>query len=252
MPSQEELNTFYASGQYWHEPGGNPYQVAHESHQAKIRVSQVISYLAIGSNRPLRVMDVGAGHGCIADWLQGTAGIALDRYLFIEPDEENARIISSRPTKYPMIRANEFDSVEPNTVDLIFLNHVLEHVARPREFLSDALQRLRTGGIAYVETPFQDFRFKSNVFPHLHFFTPRSMRALLNGQQVSVMKCETFGAWPGTSAGISALSHRILDRAFRICVDAGLRSMQHWLDRMVWRYESTTEGIWIRWILKKG
>jgi 2-polyprenyl-3-methyl-5-hydroxy-6-metoxy-1,4-benzoquinol methylase len=254
LPTQDELDSFYSSGHYWHEPGGNAYQVAHENHQAKIRLACVLNHLShesISSEHLLNVLDIGAGHGCIANWLQITQSISVGTYLFVEPDETNAGKILNQHADFRMVRKEDTRLIESDSLDLIFMNHVLEHVAAPRAFLAEAVRTLRPGGIAYVETPHQDFRFKPDVFPHLHFFSAASVRALVDSKTATLVNCETFGAWPGTPSGIPSLAHRLLDRMFRFCVDTQLHSAQHWMDDKIWRYDSNSDGIWIRWILRK-
>jgi hypothetical protein len=128
---------------------------------------------------------------------------------------------------------------------------VLEHVANPREFLDSIVQLLSPRGIAYVETPHLDFRFKDDVFPHTYFFTPAAFEALANSLAVATIACESFGAWPGREEGISAAAHRWLSRLFATAVKARLTPLQIKIDEAIWRYKQSGRGIWLRWLFRR-
>lgn len=95
-----------------------------------------------------RLLDVGAGNGAFL--LQArSAGWEV---VGIEPDSaavEAARLagLDVRPGGIQCL-ANE-----PESVDVITINHVIEHVHDPRAVLSEAFRLLRSGGVLYLDTP---------------------------------------------------------------------------------------------------
>lgn len=246
-PSQTTLDTYYASGAYWHASGGSVAQIAHERNQARHRV---LRCLAHGAWRG-PVADIGAGHGAIAEWLNILAGDRVGRYDFIEPDIANkAGILSRRRACFPVTAASEISELGRDYA-LIFLSQVLEHVADPVTFLGDVCDRLRPGGIVYVETPHADHRFKDDVFPHTLFFTPTALMELARRLDVEVLECTTFGAYPGAPGGVGPGQFRWLSRAFHVVAHASTIAAERWLDDLIWRYQPRPNGMWLRCILRR-
>ena len=243
MPTQRELDAFYRSGAYWHATGNTALQIAHENVQARRRVTRCLAHLPQAA---LRVLDVGAGHGCIADWLARALPGRIASYHFVEPDPRHAEDIGRKRPGFAVHAHATLPS--GGEYDLVFLNHVLEHVACPREFMDSVVALLSPRGIAYVETPHLDFRFKDDVFPHTYFFTPAAFEALGNALAVSTIACESFGAWPGHDGGISRAAHRWLSRLFAAAVKVRSTPLQIAIDEAIWRYGRTGSGIWVRWL----
>ncbi len=248
-PTQAQLDDFYRSGKYWHGSGADPYQLAHENQQSRLRVQRVLPWL--DRMHPLRVADIGAGHGCITRWLEMTPGMQVSAYDFIEPDDTNARAIQAKTARFQVSRKPGTAALSVGSYDLVFMNHVLEHVADPVCFAKQVLGALRVGGIAYVETPHLDYRFKPDVFPHTLFFTRDAFAVLAVRTGVTQLECTQFGAWPGSPAGISVPAYRAMARLFRLSVNLGWGAMQQTLDSAIWRYRSNDDGIWLRWIVRR-
>lgn len=236
-PDQSELDRFYASGAYWH-GSTNPYQMAHERVQAATRVRRCQPLLPGGGG--LRVLDVGAGHGFIAQSLAPLGRVAA--YDFIEPDDDAARGIAAASSAFPRRRVERADG----RYDLLFLNHVLEHVADPRAFLRSLLEHLNPGALAYVETPLADHRFKADVSPHVLFFTPEAFAALGERLGVATLAVEAFGRMPR-----SELAHKFADVAFRVAVRSRIARLQALIDRAIWGYSVGPDGVWLRWMFMK-
>lgn len=249
--AQSDLDRFYASGAYWHLSGSNGDQVAHESSQSKLRAGYCLPYLTAPAG--LRVLDVGAGHGFIADWLESAARGKVQNYDFIEPDDATAAGIARRPRAFAVKRLSSMVLAEAEApYDLVFVNHVLEHVADPVEFMARLISFMKRDGVAYVETPHSDYRYKDDVFPHTLFFTERSFARLADRLGVRQLECSAFGAWPGSRQGISQPAFRLLSIALRVSVMMRLRFIQRMIDRAIWRYGSHADGIWLRWVFRRG
>ncbi|MEO7775003.1 MAG: methyltransferase domain-containing protein [Steroidobacteraceae bacterium] len=245
MPAQPELDAFYRSGAFWDATGNHPAQRAHENVQAQLRVQHCIPHLQ--GDRPLRVLDIGAGHGCIADWLAKLLPGRIASYGFVELDtQRRAEILE----KQPGFAVHAFDGIPTEgQFDLILLNHVLEHVASPPQVITAVTALIAEGGIAYVETPHLDYRFKSDVFPHTYFFSPGVYAQLAIGLPVRSLEGEAFGAWPGDKRGLARQVHRGLSLAFAVAVKLRWQGLQRALDRAIWRYRANPQGIWVRWLI---
>jgi SAM-dependent methyltransferase len=245
-PSQSTLDAFYASGAYWHASGGSRAQLAHERNQGRHRVARCLPHFAAGGP----VADIGAGHGAIAEWLERLAGDRVQRYDFIEPDAASREWIQSRRVRFPLAAAPTIADLGADYA-LVFLDHVLEHVADPVDFLGAVCARLRPGGVAYVETPHADHRFKDDVFPHTLFFTPRAFERLADRLGLELLECTAFGSYPGTARGVNPRLFRWLGAAFHVAARAGLAPLERRLDDAIWRYRPAADGMWLRCVLRR-
>jgi len=242
LPDQAVLDRFYDSGAYWQGTGDNLLQQAHERAQSELRVRYCLARRT--AQTPISVLDVGAGHGWTADWLARYLPGNVARFDFVEPDERNAARILRKSVPFPVARIPSL-AAAAGRYDLVFLNHVLEHMADPIAATVQVASRLTATGFAYVETPHSDYRFKDDVFPHVFFFTPKALAVLGERLGVRTAACETFGRMPAPRLSPTGLMQRVAARALRMAKSAPLQRV---LDRIVWRYAPCDDGIWLRWI----
>lgn len=244
--SQSELDAFYESGAYWSASASSKAQLAHERNQSRHRVLHCLPHFTVTGV----VADIGAGHGAIAEWLERLAGKRVVRYDFIEPDFANRKWILGRHTSFPIACADSAAEL-CNEYSLLFLNHVLEHVADPYSFLGNLCSRLRPGGIAYIETPHSDHQFKGNVFPHTLFFTLAAFRHLAARLGLEVIECESFGAYPGSPDGIHPRFFKFMNLLFHLTARGAPSFVTQAIDDEIWRYRPLEKGIWLRCILRR-
>lgn len=238
---QSALDVFYADGDYWSDlVGRDARQVLHERNQCRHRVDIALPFVPMRDT--IRILDVGAGHGWIADWIiRALRGRAVN-YDYVEPDNEMNKLIEKRVTGASLRRLRGWEEAT-SSYDLIFLNHVLEHVADPLDMLTQVKRRLAPEAVAYIEVPNSDYRFKQNVFPHTYFFTPEALTRLGVRAGVTAIDCAVFGQQP---VGFSTLPLRV---AYRISATAGLPALAGWIDDRLWHYQSARDGMWIRWLI---
>ena len=77
--------------------------------------------------------------------------------------------------------------------NLIVLSHILEHLTNPFEYLKLIHRLLVKNGTLFIEIPFLDNLFKVDVFPHLLFFDPNSLRKLCERAGFDVLTVQSFG-----------------------------------------------------------
>lgn len=241
--TQAALDAFYAAGTYWNEAvGRSSAQVLHERNQCRHRVAHALRAHERGT--ALRVLDIGAGHGWTAHWLERESRATLAAFDFIEPDDGCSREILTRASGYRTTRVLSLGRAEPG-YDVIFLNHVLEHVADPLECVLEVRRLLAPDGVAYFEMPHADQRFKADVFPHTWFFTPEALERLATRAGVTEIMRESFGRMPARAG--ADLAWRI---AFRASAQLGLADAAGIFDDRIWRYEARADGIWLRWLVR--
>jgi len=103
-----------------------------------------------------KVLDIGCGAGT---FLELCYNLGID-YCGIEP---NIALYNYCVKHFPLLEKKLFNStlketsLELNNFDLIILNHILEHVENPLEFLVLCKDYLREGGAIYVEVPNETF-----------------------------------------------------------------------------------------------
>jgi len=246
--TQDELDRFYSSGAYWSDVvKENPFQDAHEKNQARLRVVQSMPY--VKSHAAVNVLDVGAGHAHTMTWIEKLFPGKLHRFDFIEHDEDKCHYILSSRKAFTIRRLAEIR--EGVGYDLIFMNHVLEHVADPELFLSEVLKQLNPEGVIYVEIPHSDYRYKQDVFPHTLFFTQKSLARLADKLGVVQLHSETFGRDAGLERGVFQKVYiKVLSQLYYLSVRMNVEWAQQWLDRLLWQYQRRGgDRIWLRWII---
>ncbi|MRR56883.1 MAG: class I SAM-dependent methyltransferase [Deltaproteobacteria bacterium] len=242
MPTEVELESYYANGDYWHQQV-QPCETTHlhSLSQALARTEWCARYL---HEPPKDVADIGAGYGWQADALVNTFGNSIDRYYFIEPDDNAAATILNRQLGVKRSRVLEIGELPEH--DLIFLNQVVEHVAQPIKFLTAASTSLRPGGYVYIETPHRDDLFKADIFPHTLFFSEKSLSNQIAKAQLELVSIEEFGRLPST--GFISLAQRAL---FRLGTSTKWRALAINMDSRLWQYNARSHGIWLRALARK-
>jgi len=144
-----------------------------------------------------RVLDVGCGKGTLlALFAESFPG--WDR-VGIEPSAAAAAIARGSGLT---VHEGMLDTVtiEPSSVDLVTIVHVLEHAASPMSALDAIHRALRPGGLVFIEVPnmldanmFYDFL----LHEHLFHFSPDTLSRLLTHQGFAIEAVQpstTYGA----------------------------------------------------------
>ncbi len=164
LPSADQLEAYYAqasrSGDRHGAEEANlstfPRDNLFFHHRGHAVVDLVSSHLPVPLDRPLRVLDAGAGFGhtlaAVAERYPTAtrealeiSGVCID-HLRAHGVEVHARTIEA----WADDRTTEGEEAG---YDLIILSHVLEHVRDPRRALTLLGSRLRAGGLLFVEVP---------------------------------------------------------------------------------------------------
>jgi 2-polyprenyl-3-methyl-5-hydroxy-6-metoxy-1,4-benzoquinol methylase len=172
--------------------------VARKALQYKPRVEQIIS--TINKNSKMHngiALDLGAGSGAFSMCLKNTEFfqdvIALDLSEACVKACRKQGLNSSVGT---------IEGIDADSIDLICINDLIEHVFDPSSFLINCLRALRKGGYISIATPNgEGFDFKilkdktQNITPpeHLTYFNPYSLSLILSKTGFQTILVETPG-----------------------------------------------------------
>jgi SAM-dependent methyltransferase len=193
-PTRELLNDFYGSENYvCHSPdaGGDK--------TAQFLLERVASYT---QSLTKRFLDFGCGGGFLLR-------AALDAGWRASGYDIGKRALASCKAQRLNV-TNNLAELEPGQFDVVFLNHVFEHVANPRELLSSLRRLLAKDGKLFIAVPnlaglraqlsfcFLSRHFnideRHRAFPiHLFYYTPRTLVKALEKNGLRVTAVETFG-----------------------------------------------------------
>jgi len=215
MPSDSalaEFNSSYFSSAH----GGKPQSrtaTAFFSGIARLRMAYLESYLAHHQITVSRVLELGPGPGFFArNWLEKHSSTI---YNAIEPD--SSCHASLQEIGVCLMDPDQLHA-RGEPFDLIVMSHVLEHVSRPIEFISEATKNLRKGGAIFIEVPCRDWEHKPIEEPHLLFFDKGPMKWLLESQGFREIKVSYHGQKiahlqkaPKVRSKIMALRFRLIE-----------------------------------------
>jgi 2-polyprenyl-3-methyl-5-hydroxy-6-metoxy-1,4-benzoquinol methylase len=121
------------------------------------RYDEIIGRVRAAYPRIESVLDIGCGIGNFVDWA-GRHGLRA-----IGSDVDPTAVAEARERGLDVHVADELaENVAAESVDMVTLWDVIEHVYEPRELLASALVHLKPGGVVVMETP--DVRFPLRPF----------------------------------------------------------------------------------------
>jgi SAM-dependent methyltransferase len=196
---QEQVDRLYADGDYWQNnqvkvftPQQNPGQYA----MACARWQYIEQAMKEQGQESLSVLDVGGGYGYLGMAAAQSLGKRLKKFAVVEKDKFFRQSLAlTWKTSYPNILFQIEENVEAlnDRYDVIVFSHILEHLPAPQGILQEALAKLSNDGVVFVDVPYQDFLFKDNVFPHVLFYTPDSLKQMLERLGLEVVSVGCFG-----------------------------------------------------------
>jgi 2-polyprenyl-3-methyl-5-hydroxy-6-metoxy-1,4-benzoquinol methylase len=218
-PALEALAQIYSANDYYSydfETAGNPV-VLKARLQRNIKKARSISAALQSPVSESTVLDIGAGDGALLEAFAG-CGYRPENLHGSELDEAAVRKICSKGFVGHCVRAEEM-SFEDQTLDVVTMMQVIEHVAAPPELLSILHRMMKPGGILCLETPNMDGwdrRFFSRRtwggyhFPrHWTMWDPATMRQMLDRAGFEVISVSTL---PAAVIWVWSINHVLQDR----------------------------------------
>jgi len=171
-----------------------------------------------------QVLDIGAGKG---EFLNAAKNNGW-QVTGIEPSEEFCKYAKSQFNVEVSKGFLTKDSFTNSQFDLVTLNHVLEHVDKPKQLLSIIKDYIKKDGVLFIEVPnttsillhFADFFFRlkrqqwsSRLSPlhppyHKYGYSEKSLKYLLNNTGFTVVGIKTFPEADRQSLSAGSLMNR--------------------------------------------
>ncbi|MGR3301672.1 MAG: class I SAM-dependent methyltransferase [Candidatus Scalindua sp.] len=260
MPSEEDLQELYQNNQFWGDTTKRlitPKNCPVSFLLAETRWSLLVSHVPEWDKEVvINILDIGAGQGCLGMVAKAYLPEYEINYTAVEPDslmraslEESWKNVDSK------VRLSLYGSLDgiKQRFHIIVLSHVLEHVSNPIEFLKNLHGFLEWDGLLFVDVPNRDHLFKKSVFPHLLFFSPESLSAVLGN---SGYVTTTVGSWgrkreSTPMSGSDFSFHHILEEIlWKVRKIIPLRGLMAYF---TWSYgikKAHHQGTWVRAIGK--
>lgn len=196
MPDNETIKRFY---------GSREAECQYDFPERSIRKHAGRLYRWIGQIRkpPGRLLDVGCGRGVHLEVAQGLGWecLGVDWSLI-------ARQLCQTRGRYVLDPAEVLEEPEKYeaTFDAVTAWEVIEHQTNPESLLRSLKHLLKGSGLLALSTPnFNSIRARADYASwyelrppmHLHFFTPESLRRLLEKCGYHVLDQLTYGSWSG-------------------------------------------------------
>ena len=187
LPSKSELNEYYSSGLFY-DKMSNPFNQEFLDFSLKLSRSRLnLIFSKVSFNEKLKIIDIGAGNAQL--------GIALTEF-YASADYEAVEPDSSIRKHYGDWVKNHYPDISDINIaeyDIAIMNQVLEHVNEPVSFLKTIYGLLKPEGYVYIDVPYKDYLFKSNVGGHILFWDHRSISSLFEKTNFNMIFCDTAG-----------------------------------------------------------
>jgi len=188
-----KIKKYYSSFTYQPESLNSP-------EKNKKRIKKIIASIRKLNKNGKKLLDIGSGDG---EWIN----IATKEKLIcwgIEPSFPLYQQLKAKKIgkKLFNLTFEEFAKKFPQErFDFIILNHVIEHVRNPKQWLHQIEKILNKNGVVYIETP----NLKSHLFhyekkdytfltppDHLWIFSPSSFETMIKKSSLKIRKINTY------------------------------------------------------------
>ena len=164
-------------------------------------------------NNSKTILEIGSGHG--------EAIYNFDKIGYkvtgIEPDKKNVASINKKlKNSICLVEKAETFSFEKK-FDIIWLNHVFEHLSKPIEFLKRIDNVLNKHGFIFIEVPsvekVNDSR-KFNSAPHAYNYSKKSLINISKNANYKIIKCDYFRSPTIIEGGINKISNKFFKKDY--------------------------------------
>jgi SAM-dependent methyltransferase len=188
--TQDELGVFYR-GEYRREREGTDQPTEKDLRVQEARAQVTVQWASARLRPPSRHLDVGSSSGALLEAFRDSFGSAG---AGIEPGEAY-RTYSRERGLQVFADLADLAQAEAGRFDLLTLMHVLEHFPDPVGMLTHFRQDLLVPGAhLLVEVP-NLFDHEAFELPHLHAFTPRSLKDTVRRAGFRIVQSRVHGTF---------------------------------------------------------
>jgi SAM-dependent methyltransferase len=164
-------------------------------------------------NNNKTILEIGSGHG--------EAIYNFDKIGYkvtgIEPDKRNVISINKKLKNSECIIGSAETFSFDKKFDVIWLNHVFEHLSNPIEFLEKIKNFLNKSGFIFIEVPsvekVNDYR-KFKRVPHAYNYSKKSLINISKKADYEIVKCNYFRSPTLFEGGINKIFNKFLKKDF--------------------------------------
>ena len=164
-------------------------------------------------NKSKKILEIGSGHG--------EAIYNFDKIGFnvigIEPDEQNVITINKKLKNSECIMEKAETFYFEKKFDIIWINHVFEHLTKPIEFLKKLNNFLNETGYIFIEVPSverkNDYRTFKSV-PHAYNYSKKSLVNISKKANYKIAKCDYFRPPTLIEGGINKVFNSFFKKDF--------------------------------------
>ena len=159
------------------------------------------------------ILEIGSGHG--------EAIYNFDKIGYkvtgVEPDKKNVISINKKLKNSKCIVGSAETFSSDKKFDVIWLNHVFEHLSKPIEFLEKIKIFLNESGFIFIEVPsvekVNDYRTFLRV-PHAYNYSRKSLINISKKADYKILKCNYFRSPTLFEGGVNKIFNKFLKKNF--------------------------------------
>lgn len=212
---QDELDTklnHYYDSEFWEKTNSQiklDDNFSDDYSKGRIRIWQSqFKYCKTIIKKNIKILEIGSGHG--------EAIYNFDQLGFkvvgIEPDKKNVLNINKKLKQSKCILGNAETFELNQKFDLIWMNHVFEHLSKPIEILEKCKKFLNNMGHIFIEVPsvekINDYR-TFTITPHAYNYSKLALENICKKSNYSIIKCDYFRSPTMFEGGINKIFKNI-------------------------------------------
>ena len=159
------------------------------------------------------ILEIGSGHG---EAIYNFDKIGY-KVIGIEPDKKNVIYINKKLKNSECIVAKAETFSFDKKFDIIWINHVFEHLSKPIEFLEKLNNFLNESGFIFIEVPsvekVNDYR-KFQSTPHAYNYSRQSLINISKKSDYEIVKSDYFRSPTLFEGGINKLFNKFFNKDF--------------------------------------
>ncbi len=194
-PSNIELNKYYKEN-FWDDKNKLPLasnwidnlKMRSGSYERFIRAKKQLNYIIYHKklDKKAKILDIGSGFAPILYHFQK---LKFRNLYALELDTRICKYIEKQGVNSINMSLEKL-ALTKEKFDLIILSHTLEHISDPNSFIESINKISQYNTTLFIEVPYLDFLEPYNENMHLHFFSQKSLKSVVNKIRFNILHTE--------------------------------------------------------------